>query len=136
MKKTIFLEWKEWRDKKTEAFQYLIDYLFERWNLNEENNYFEFRPKDVIFRHYFVGKGIDGIREDKEVYSLSLNSFLWFDGRIYPKNFQFFEEEEDLFIKNCTVKLFDIGKYSIFQDVILCDDVFCRYENLFIKSKN
>lgn len=126
----ICQEWKIWKSEKTDAFKYLIEYLFLRWNLNESNNYFEFRPKDIIFRDYHCAKGITGKWENKEVYSLSLNSFLWFDGRVYYQNFQFFQEEQDFFIEECTVKISSNGVFSIFEDLITCDNVFCSYEEL------
>jgi hypothetical protein len=40
------------------------------WDLNEVNNYYEYRPKDIIFRDYYCAKGVYGYWEDKEVYSL------------------------------------------------------------------
>jgi hypothetical protein len=36
----ICKEWKIWREEKTEAFQYLMDYVLLRWDLNEVNNYY------------------------------------------------------------------------------------------------
>jgi hypothetical protein len=133
MTTSICEEWKIWRELKTEAFQYLIDFVFLQWDLNEANNFQEFRPKDIIFRHYHCAKGIFGHWEEKEAYSFSLNSFLWFDGRVYPHNFQFFQEEQDLFIKNCTINLANNGVYTIYQDFINCDNVFCRFEDLYLK---
>jgi hypothetical protein len=130
----ICKEWKIWREEKTEAFQYLMDYVLLRWDLNEANNYYEYRPKDIIFRDYYCAKGVYGYWEDKEVYSLSLNSYLWFDGRVYNHNFQFYQEEPDSFINNCTVKIMSNEKFSLYQDLVKCDDVFCRYEDLYQKK--
>lgn len=115
--------WKLWRNSKTDAFNYLLDYLFKCWNINKENEFRGFVPDDLLFRNYHSAVGINDKWQDKEVYSFSLNSYLWFDGRVYNHNFQFYQEEKDLFIANHTRILASNGIYCIYQDLVLLDNV-------------
>ena len=116
-------KWSLWRKTKTEALNYLLDYLFKCWNMNKENEFRGYTPDDLHFKDYHSAIGITNKWEEKEVYSFSLNSYLWFDGRVYNHNFQFYQEEKDLFIANHTRKLASNGIYSIYQDLVIYDNV-------------
>lgn len=111
--------WKTWRKTKTDGLNYLLDILFEKWNMNKENEFRGYNPDDLRFRDYHSAIGITSKWEKKEAYSFSLNSHLWFNGRVYNDN-----EDDDLYIKNYTKKIANNGVYSIYEDIIVCDNVF------------
>lgn len=105
--------WALFRQTKTEKFNYLLDYLFEKWNMNKENEFRGYKPEDLQFRHYHCTDKW----HDKEAYSFSLSSYLWFDGRVYNHN----EGKSDLFILFCTKKLTSDGIHTIYQDLDVYD---------------
>jgi hypothetical protein len=115
-------DWDTWKEQRTKAFRYLIDYLFDSWNLNKANEFRGFKPKDLIFREYYCAKGVTGYWMNKEVYSFSLNSYLWFNGRVYYENCEYCSDELDLIEKN-TIKISSNGIYLIFEDRTVCDNV-------------
>jgi len=116
-------EWKIWREQRTEAFNFLIDYLFETWNMNNENGFRGFKPSDVIFRSYFCAKGVTGYWMNKEVYSFSLDSYFWFNGRVYYENCQLCVDEVDL-IDKYTNKISSNGVFVICEDRVICENAF------------
>lgn len=117
-------KWKKWSETKTDAFKYLLQYLFKYWGLNNENDFLGFSPDDLIFADYHSAIGITGRWQAKEVYSFSLSSELWFNGRVYNNNFQFYQEEKDLFIANCCIRLASNGIYCIYEDIVIHENVF------------
>lgn len=115
--------WHAWILSKTDAFQFLLKFLFSLWDINIHNNFRGFIPQDIVFSKYISGKGIYNHTQNKEVYHFSLHKTFFFYGRIYPLNFQFFKEKEDLFLYYFTHKIIDTGTFSIYEDILIHDDV-------------
>jgi hypothetical protein len=112
--------WTTWRKNKTNAFNYLLDHLFKCWNMNKENEFRGYIPDDLIFSHYHSAIGITDKWEQKEFYSFSINSYLWFSGRVYNE----YQENEDLFIQKYTRKLVSNGVHVIYQDLVIPENIF------------
>jgi hypothetical protein len=125
---TLEFKWQTWMLSKTEAFRFLFKFLFALWDINTQNNFRGFLPHDIIFSKYISGKGIFNHTQDKEVYHFALQDKFIFHGRVYPSNFQFFQEKQDLFIQHFTHKITDNGYYTIFEDIVIYDNVLISFD--------